>query len=373
MDGGAATYVYDGDGRRMKKVTPAETTYTFYGPGGIISEFTTSNTISTATAASSTDKCFYHTTDKLGSAVLVMTANGTVIENNRTLPYGEAWLSTDNGQPSTNDKKFTTYQRDQESNLDYAMGRYLVNSYGRFVSVDPGKMVFEVPSTLNRYAYTINDPINYNDPDGRFLGFIGSFGNWVGRVLGFVQAVAPLAASAANGFQSTQVKPDKNWELNRLALIAAWGAAIAAQENEPGQPYKLVVESDCYLKGGSASVGGLFNPGVARRRTYAVEDIKGNLIRGVTVQETNHVYGTNGLNSGNAYFSTGVLATFQDNIWTNAVVNQDQEFHIGDRKLIIEEKDGTQHGTLGIYSDRNVVIINGDDGRDAKGNLKYCP
>jgi hypothetical protein len=102
MDGGAATYAYDGEGRRMKKVTSTETTYTFYGRGGIISEFTTSN------ALSSTDKCFYHTTDKLGSAVLVMTANGIVIENNRTLPYGEAWLPTDNGQPTTNDKKFTT-------------------------------------------------------------------------------------------------------------------------------------------------------------------------------------------------------------------------------------------------------------------------
>ncbi len=135
-DAGAATYAYDGDGRRMKKVTATDTTFTFYGPGGIISEFTTSNTLSAATAASSTDKCFYHTTDKLGSAVLVITAAGLVIENNRTLPYGEAWLAEN--APSTNDKKFTTYQRDSESGLDYAMNRYLANTAGRFVSVDKG-------------------------------------------------------------------------------------------------------------------------------------------------------------------------------------------------------------------------------------------
>jgi hypothetical protein len=54
MDGGAATYAYDGEGRRMKKTTSSETTYTFYGPGGILSEFSTTNT--GATAASSTDK-----------------------------------------------------------------------------------------------------------------------------------------------------------------------------------------------------------------------------------------------------------------------------------------------------------------------------
>src|SRR5436190_21172337 len=94
------------------------------------SEFTTSNTIATATAASSLDKCFYHTTDKLGSAVLVITANGAVIENNRTLPYGEAWQAE--STPSTNDKKFTTYQRDAESGLDYAMNRYYANINGRF-------------------------------------------------------------------------------------------------------------------------------------------------------------------------------------------------------------------------------------------------
>jgi hypothetical protein len=96
MDGGAATYAYDGDGRRMKKVTSTETTYTFYSPSGnVISEFTTSNALATATTASSSDRAFYHTTDNLGSAVLVMNAAGLVIENNRTLSYGEAWLATD--------------------------------------------------------------------------------------------------------------------------------------------------------------------------------------------------------------------------------------------------------------------------------------
>jgi RHS repeat-associated protein len=168
MDGGAATYVYDGDGRRMKKVASTETTYTFYGPGGIISEFTTSNTISTATVATSTDKCFYHTTDKLGSAVLVMTANGTVIENNRTLPYGETWLSTDNGQPTTNDKKFTTYQRDSESGLDYAMNRYYSNTGGRFNSPDKGRMILVKPASLNRYSYVAADPVNSTDATGNF-------------------------------------------------------------------------------------------------------------------------------------------------------------------------------------------------------------
>ena len=154
----------------MRKVTSTETTYTFYGPGGILSEFTTSNAIATATAASSADRVFYHTTDKLGSAVLVMNSAGVVIENNRTLPYGEAWLAADFAASSTNDKKFETYQRDSESGLDYAMARFDASAAGRFLSPDPDGNSAEPkqPITLNRYLYVNDDPINLADPDGRY-------------------------------------------------------------------------------------------------------------------------------------------------------------------------------------------------------------
>jgi RHS repeat-associated protein len=96
--------------------------------------------------------------------VLIINSSGTVIENNRTLPYGEAWLAENT--PSTNDKKFTTYQRDQESGLDYAMGRHYANTSARFVSVDKGAAALWAPQTLNRYSYAGNDPINNLDPDG---------------------------------------------------------------------------------------------------------------------------------------------------------------------------------------------------------------
>jgi hypothetical protein len=72
MDGGAAVYAYDGEGRRMKKTVVltgggTETSYYFYGPGGLLCEFSTSNAISTATAASANDRRTYRTSDKLGS------------------------------------------------------------------------------------------------------------------------------------------------------------------------------------------------------------------------------------------------------------------------------------------------------------------
>jgi RHS repeat-associated protein len=111
------------------------------------------------------DTCFSAKPQKLGSAVLVINSAGLVIENNRTLPYGEAWQAENT--PSTNDKKFTTYLRDSESGLDYAGARYLANNYGRFVSSDPGPMNPAQPISLNRYVYVGNDPVNFHDPSGR--------------------------------------------------------------------------------------------------------------------------------------------------------------------------------------------------------------
>jgi hypothetical protein len=49
----------------------------------------------------------------------------------------------------------------------------LANSYGRFQSLDQGEPELENPQSLNRYAYTGNDPINYTDPTGK--GFFSIF------------------------------------------------------------------------------------------------------------------------------------------------------------------------------------------------------
>src|SRR5207249_10307159 len=82
----------------------------------------------------------------------LMISGVLVIENNRTLPYGELWAAQ---LSSINERKFTTYQRDQESGLDYALMRYSATFYGRFTSVDRGPVALEAPQTLNRYAYTL--------------------------------------------------------------------------------------------------------------------------------------------------------------------------------------------------------------------------
>ena len=92
-----------------------------------------------------------------------MAASGLVIENNRTLPYGEEWLPATG---SANEQKFTSYQRDGESGLDYAIHRFDATTRGVFMSADRGPISLGLPQSLNRYIYAMADPVNYTDPDG---------------------------------------------------------------------------------------------------------------------------------------------------------------------------------------------------------------
>jgi RHS repeat-associated protein len=102
----------------------------------------------------------------LGTAVLIMDVSGLVVENNRTMPYGEEWLPT---VASANEQKFTSYQRDGESGLDYALARFFASALGTLRSPDKGPMVLHMPGTLNRYGYGLQDPINIIDPTGNFI------------------------------------------------------------------------------------------------------------------------------------------------------------------------------------------------------------
>jgi RHS repeat-associated protein len=79
-------------------------------------------------------------------------------------PYGEQ----KSGSTATEQYAFATYWRDGESGLDYAMGRYYSSTDGRFLSPDPyqNNSGLKNPQGWNRYAYVLNDPINYNDPPG---------------------------------------------------------------------------------------------------------------------------------------------------------------------------------------------------------------
>lgn len=66
--------------------------------------------------------------------------------------------------------QFTGKERDPESGLDFFGARYGSSNQGRFLSPDPltGTILHIAnPQRWNQYAYAVNNPLFYVDPDGR--------------------------------------------------------------------------------------------------------------------------------------------------------------------------------------------------------------
>ena len=175
---GSATYLYDGEGRRVKKTwTPgggtAEDTYYVYDiVGNLAAEYGTGTAPPSGT--------LYPFTDMLGSVRAVTDAAGAVIECYDYLPFGRMLSASDNGRmdagchPPSPDasldsdvsQKFTGQLRDEETRLDYFNARYLSAPEGRFLSADPLSGWPGDTQSWNGYAYARNNPLLYTDPTG---------------------------------------------------------------------------------------------------------------------------------------------------------------------------------------------------------------
>ena len=173
-------YYYGGDGKRVKKFifNVQETTIFIYDASGrLVAEY--------SSAANNNPQLSYLTADHLGSPRIITDASGNVNSRRDFMPFGEE-ISTVQRTTRTDyagDKvrqKFTGYERDNESGLDFAQARYFAYNYGRFISVDPIMMTknrLADPQSINLYVYTRNNPLRFIDPSGE--EFKGTDGNAV--------------------------------------------------------------------------------------------------------------------------------------------------------------------------------------------------
>ncbi|MEP7212409.1 MAG: RHS repeat-associated core domain-containing protein, partial [Acidobacteriota bacterium] len=162
-------YYYDGDGKRVKKVTASETVVFAYSGGKLVAEYSSA----TPTASPNT---YYTTIDYLGSPRVITDRMGTVISRRDFMPFGEelfpdATYRLAASKYGVNDnirQRFTGYQKDDETGLDFAEARMYKNEHARFTAIDPllasGKS--DNPQTFNRFVYAGNNPILRTDPTG---------------------------------------------------------------------------------------------------------------------------------------------------------------------------------------------------------------
>ncbi len=188
--GGTNKYVYDADGKRVRRQVGSAQYWQVYGIGGeLLAEYQWNGTTATlqkeygyagevSVVAESATTVRWLVKDHLGTARMIADQSGSLagITRHDYYPFGEEDFAGATIRTTTNGyqaegvrQKFTGYERDTETNLDYAQARYYANLQGRFVSPDK---VFvgqdeSDPQTWNLYSYTSNNPLNRVDTDGQ--------------------------------------------------------------------------------------------------------------------------------------------------------------------------------------------------------------
>ncbi len=159
-------YYYDGDGRRVKKITDDETTIFVYDASGKL-------TAEYSTKLAETPQVNYLTMDHLGSARITTGAGGGIVSRKDFSAFGEKTITAQRTEglgyaPDEVRQDYTGYQKDAESGLEFAQARYYNSQHGRFTSVDPlaASGTIKDPQTFNRYSYSLNNPYKFTDPLG---------------------------------------------------------------------------------------------------------------------------------------------------------------------------------------------------------------
>ncbi|MGD9628011.1 MAG: RHS repeat domain-containing protein [Pyrinomonadaceae bacterium] len=167
------TYSFDGEGKRIKKVVGNDTTVFVYSGSKLIAEYSTETPPSNPTTS-------WTVSDQLGSPRVIVNSLGAIVSRRDFMPFGEE-LDADGtcrttgqkyGQTDSVRQKFTGYQKDDETGLDFAEARMYQNLHGRFTAIDPllasGKSAN--PQTFNRYVYVMNRPLILTDSTGLQAG-----------------------------------------------------------------------------------------------------------------------------------------------------------------------------------------------------------
>jgi len=217
-------------------------------------------------------------TDQLGTPRMIFDKTGALasVKRHDYLPFGEELFTGTGGRTPTLGyaadsirQKFTSKERDNETGLDYFLARYYSSTQGRFTSPDeftggPHEVFGEVlgptpllyaeptePQSLNKYNYSLNNPLRYVDPDGHQTaqadGLIIATPRLTNIVIGGVKAVANIGIGMNNvmaDFGAGNAKHVEPFKADNLA-----------------QAVGMVVTEDVSLigglLGGRAQVGGV--------------------------------------------------------------------------------------------------------------------
>ncbi|TQV87929.1 RHS repeat-associated core domain-containing protein [Aliikangiella coralliicola] len=238
----AGSYVYDGNGKRVKTVDDQGTSYSMYSRDGQLVYRKINGTHvnyyhlgKKLVARKKGSTITYVHTDFLGSPAAESNSSGTVTANMHYQPFGES-IETPKDEVG-----YTGHKFDKSLGLNYMQARYYDPVIGRFYSNDP--VGYRDVYTFNRFAYANNNPYKFTDPNGEAPWVL--FGALVGGGVNFV------AQGLTKGFD--------NVDYTQVAVAAAVGATGVGLAESIGASVAgmglTAAQSMAVNAGGNAAVG----------------------------------------------------------------------------------------------------------------------
>jgi RHS repeat-associated protein len=167
-----STYFYGSDDQRL--IRKDGTTVTLYLEGNYQSQ-SVNGAAATVTkyyslgaqrvAVRKGSTLYYELADQLGSAAVTTDSSGNNMTRQNYFPFGALRPGPGNNLPV--DETYLGKTLDTATNLVQMGSRYYDPANGRFISTDP-LADSGTPQSLNPYAYALNNPLTYSDPDGTF-------------------------------------------------------------------------------------------------------------------------------------------------------------------------------------------------------------
>lgn len=182
------TYTYDSTGMRIKKTAGGVTT-TYHVMNGVCYGETRSDgknlqyvfdengrVIGFRVQESGGSNRYYFVFNAQGDVVQLLHASGNVVANYTYDTWGRCTVTSGTGGTlsatdigNINPFRYRGYYYDTETGLYYLQSRYYDPVVGRFVNADSSLGGNQSVVGNNLFTYCSNNPVNYCDPDGRFV------------------------------------------------------------------------------------------------------------------------------------------------------------------------------------------------------------
>ena len=172
------TYTYDANGMRIGRTNGTDT-YTYVYNGGLLTQMTKGNdtlfftydAMGAPATVTHNGTVYFYVTNLQGDVLLLVDTNGNPVVQYLydawgNLRYTLGSLATTLG--TLNPLTYRGYVYDHDTGLYYLQSRYYNPEIGRFLNADGYASTGQGVLGNNMFAYCLNNPVAFIDPDGEF-------------------------------------------------------------------------------------------------------------------------------------------------------------------------------------------------------------